>query len=136
MIVLRRDVVSLSISLSIILAAPSRCPAHSTDRTSDFPQRIAQASLSPQSSTSRPRHRLASARPGERPLLYNRSGGRPTATERSEGRAWQSLGQQIGSLQHPHAEGSACEGAHRAQSVTWQSLGLQLGLRLPAPWPD
>ena len=43
MIVLRRDVVSLSISLSIILAAPSRCPAHSTDRTSDFPQRIAQA---------------------------------------------------------------------------------------------
>ena len=41
--------------------------------------------------------------------------------------------QQTGSLQHPHAEGSACEGAHRAQSVTWQSLGLQLGLRLPRP---
>ena len=62
MIVLRREVVSLSVSLSIILAAPARCPAHSTDRTSDFPPRIAQAP--PQLTFE---HESTTAPPGKRP---------------------------------------------------------------------
>ena len=90
MIVLRRDVVSLSISLSIILAAPLGAQPTRPTALAIFPQRIAQAP--PQLTFE---HESTTAPPG----------GRPTATERSEGRAWQSLGQQIGSLQHPHAEG-------------------------------
>ena len=95
MVALSRDLISLLISFSVMLTAALAV----------LPQRIAQSPLSPHSITSRSRHHLASAWTGERAPLYNQSGGHPTAAGHSEGRAWQSVGQQIGPLQRPPSPG-------------------------------